>query len=111
MIVDISPANALQMLEKDQAARLVDVRTPAEYAEVHAKNAIHVPLDKLSKEALAAAGISSPDTPLLLICKSGGRSAQACQLLAAQGFTRLHNVSGGTMSWVGENLPAVEGHG
>lgn len=109
MIRDIEPADALEFLRKNQTAKLVDVRTPAEFDAVHAQDAIHIPLNKLSKEALQDAGITSPDAPVLLICQSGGRSAQAYQLLSAQGFTNLHNVAGGTASWVRENLPAVKG--
>lgn len=109
MIHEISPAEALQMLEKDPSAKLVDVRTIAEFSDIHAKNAVHVPLDKISKQALTDAGIPAQDTPLLLICKSGGRSSQACQLLATQGFSNLYNVSGGTTAWVHENLPSIKG--
>ncbi len=105
MIDEINPAEAHEALRKDSKAKLIDVRTDEEFTEVHAKGAIHIVLNKISKAALAAAGINDPASNLFLICKAGGRSRQACQMLAAEGFTNLHNVSGGTMAWVEEDLP------
>ncbi|NBQ54400.1 MAG: rhodanese-like domain-containing protein [Proteobacteria bacterium] len=105
MIDEINPADALAALGKDSKAKLIDVRTDEEFTQVHATGAVHIVLNKISRAALAAAGIKDPATNLYLICKAGGRSRQACQMLAAEGFTNLHNVSGGTMAWVEEDLP------
>ena len=99
------PAKALEALHSDTKAKLIDVRTTEEFSQVHAIGAIHIPLNTISKAALAAVGIKDPATNLYLICKVGGRSRQACQMLAAEGFTNLHNISGGTMAWVNEDLP------
>lgn len=105
MIREITPADAHEALKADKNARLIDVRTGQEFAEVHAKGAIHIVLNEISKSALAAAGITDKSANLYLICKAGGRSRQACMMLAAEGFTNLNNVSGGTMAWVADNLP------
>lgn len=105
MINEISAAEAHEALKKDKNAKLIDVRTDGEWSEVHATGAVHITLNKISRASLAAAGITDPATNLYLICKSGGRSRMACDLLAAEGFTNLHNVSGGTMAWVQHNLP------
>ncbi|NDE16859.1 rhodanese-like domain-containing protein [bacterium] len=105
MIHEISVAEAHEALKADKNAKLIDVRTPEEFAQVHAKGAIHIVLGAISKASLAAAGITDKSAALYLICKSGGRSRQACVMLAAEGFTNLSNVSGGTMAWVNEDLP------
>ncbi len=105
MIHEISVADAHEALKKDKNAKLIDVRTPEEFAQVHAEGAIHIALNGVSKAALAAAGITDKSAALYLICKAGGRSRQACMMLAAEGFTNLHNVAGGTMAWVNEDLP------
>ena len=105
MIHEVLPAVAFEALKKDKNAKLIDVRTPAEFTEVHASGAIHIVLANISKAALAAAGITDTASNLYVICKGGGRSRQACEMLVGEGFANLHNVSGGTMAWVDENLP------
>lgn len=84
-------------LEKllQEGAVLVDVRTHGEVAQGMIPDAKHVPLD----EILAHADSFSKDQPLVLQCKSGGRSAQACALLEAKGFKNLYNLAGGIEAW------------
>jgi rhodanese-related sulfurtransferase len=43
-----------------------------------------------------------------IVCQAGGRSAQACMFLAAQGFDVV-NVAGGTGDWIAAGLPVVMG--
>lgn len=76
---------------------IVDVRTPGEFAQGHIEGAVNVPLDRLgaSKGELGGA-----DTPLYVYCLSGGRSASACRLLQAQGYTQVRNM-GGISGWRG----------
>ena len=51
-----------------------------------------------------------PGEPLYVICKSGGRSAQACAAFAAAGFAdQVVNVEGGTLAWAAAGLPVVKG--
>lgn len=109
MFKQVSPAQAFAALQKNKDARLVDVRTPEEFVAVHARGAIHIVLGEVSRAALEAAGITERDTELYVICKVGGRSAQACQMLAFEGFTNLNNVMGGTIEWVESDLPWATG--
>ena len=80
---------------------LVDVRTPEEYGQGHVPGAALKPLDRLAD--------LSADLPkqleVHLICRSGMRSQQAAKILAAQGFTRLVNIEGGTMEWARAGYP------
>ena len=71
-------------------AYLVDVRTPAEFAEGHVGRSVNIPLDQLSSRL---EGLSR-DTPIVVFCRSGNRSALALAMLAHHGFTRVLN--GGT---------------
>lgn len=96
-------------LDADQARErlaeltVVDVRTPGEYASGHVPGALNVPLDRLGRavpelrEAAARGG-------LLVVCQSGGRSADACARLAAHGVAAI-DLAGGTSGW------AARGHG
>jgi len=91
----------------DPESLLIDVRTPAEFQEVHAKGAINIPLDGFEPANVISSHQLSSEKPVYLICKSGGRSQQACEALAAAGLESAVNVTGGTEEWVAEDLPVV----
>jgi rhodanese-related sulfurtransferase len=76
---------------------LLDVRTPAEFAEGHVPGAVNVPVDALASRMGELAGARGKD--LYVICAVGGRSAIAADRLAAAGFSAT-NVLGGTNAWV-----------
>lgn len=77
----------LQEIIKDQSTVLVDVRTPAEFSEGSAKNAINIPLDRIQAEADALKGKGT----IVVFCRSGNRSAQAKFLLERLGFNNVIN--------------------
>ena len=88
---------------------LIDVRSPAEYAEIHADGAVLLPLDKLeSKEVRRLCG-DKIDKPVFLICKSGQRAVSAQKLLKDVGFTLPYCIEGGTVAWEQAGLPVVRG--
>lgn len=97
------------MVKAGKTIELIDVRTPAEYGEVHVEFARNVPLDRLDPPALLNARTDSSDEPLYLICRSGGRSKQACEKFLAAGFQNVVNVTGGTQACVDSGLPIVRG--
>jgi rhodanese-related sulfurtransferase len=70
-------------------ARLVDVRSPGEYASGHLPGAVNIPVQELDRRL---AEVGPRDTELILYCRSGARSARAASLLRAQGFTKVHNL-------------------
>lgn len=76
--------------------RRIDVREPDEYAGPlgHLPGAELVPLGSLE----AAADAWPREQPLLLICRSGARSARAAQALAQRGFNHLYNLAGGMLA-------------
>ena len=76
-------------------ATVIDVREPDEYAEAHVAGAHLFPLSALD----GAVDALPSGEPLLLICKSGGRSLRAAEFLVAHGFD-VTNVAGGTMAWI-----------
>jgi len=84
--------------------KLIDVRTPLEFREVHVPEASNLPLDRLSAD-----DVPTGDQPLYVICKSGGRASQACQQLAKANVESLFLVEGGTDAWVAAGLPVVQG--
>jgi len=76
-----------------QGAKIVDVRTPAEYKQGHVKGSINLPLQTLSSNLNKL----KKDDVIVTCCASGMRSGAAKRLLKGQGFINVHN--GGT--WMG----------
>lgn len=87
------------------SARIVDVREPDEWAQGHIGQASLVPL------ATVPGNIESFDgEPTYVVCRSGGRSGQACQFLREQGRSVV-NVTGGMIAWTSAGLEVVTGAG
>lgn len=87
----------------------IDVRRPDEYEQVHAQGFELIPLDTLEDEGFFTRTALDPAKPLLIICRSGARSARACQMFVDHGFKDVANVEGGTIAWVESGLPNVGG--
>jgi phage shock protein E len=66
--------------------RLVDVRSPGEFASGHLDGAINIPVDQLASRS---GEIGPADTPVVVYCRSGARSASAAGVLRRNGFTRV----------------------
>jgi rhodanese-related sulfurtransferase len=67
-------------------ARLVDVRSPAEFASGHLDGAINLPVDELPARA---GEIGPADTSVVVYCRSGARSARAAGILREKGYSRV----------------------
>lgn len=83
--------------------KLLDVRTPVEFVEMHIADSQSLPLDELARRA----GELDPSLQYLLICHSGKRAAQAAELLSARGFSRLEILDGGVLAWQQSGLPLI----
>jgi len=88
---------------------LIDVRTPVEYGEVHAVGAVNIPLDRVSKEALVAAGCTDCGRPVYLLCRSGQRATKAAAKLRECGYAQPVVITGGTQAWAEAGLPVTRG--
>lgn len=87
------------------SARVVDVREPDEWAQGHIGHASLVPLATVPGHLDAFDG-----DPTYVVCRSGGRSAQACDFLRNQGH-RVVNVTGGMIAWAAAGFDVVTGPG
>jgi rhodanese-related sulfurtransferase len=109
MVESISPRQAWETLQADAVARLVDVRTDAEWTYVGlpdlsaaGKQPVLVSwqlfptmqVDGAFVDHLQEAGLT-PDQPLYFICRTGSRSLTAAQVAERAGFTRTYNIAGG----------------
>jgi rhodanese-related sulfurtransferase len=109
MVSTIRPEELKKLQDQGTNVDLIDVRTPAEFREVHATIARNVPLDQLNAEKLREQRNGSADAPLYVICRSGSRAGKACEQLLKSGFAKVVNVEGGTVAWEQAGLPVVRG--
>lgn len=102
-IWEIQPAGLEENLGRVQ---VVDVREPGEFkgALGHIAGAKLIPLGSLTKRFSEI----KKDEPVVVVCRSGARSAQASVLLRNAGFARVANLSGGMLRWRAQRFP-VEG--
>ena len=82
---DVAGARALV----DEGATLLDVRTPAEFAGGHVSGARNIPVDALPART---AELGNPQTPVVVYCRSGMRSARATKILKAAGFATVMDI-------------------
>ena len=75
-------------------AQLVDVREPDEVAAGTLPGAINIPLGSLPDRI----GALEPTRRVVLLCRSGGRSAAAAEFLTAEGFVDVVNLAGGMLA-------------
>ncbi len=105
--MDSDEAKTFISEHKEGTYTLLDVRQPKEYEESHIPGAKLIPLPQLTDSLHEL----DKTKPTLVYCAIGGRSRLAAQLLAGQGFEKVHNLKGGIKAWHGlvaegpEDLP------
>lgn len=119
MLKKVSPPEAYKILEQQNNAVLIDVRSTMEYSFVgHPINALHRPLKEPPDWDLQAGFIEKlradlaarqpnrdilDDVPVLMLCRSGQRSELAGEMLLKEGFTNVYNVLEGFVGDKDEN--------
>lgn len=104
-MVNITPADLQKLLQgSGKQPLVVDVRTPEEYAEGHIAGAKLVPLQTIETDIKAIA----KDQEIVLVCRSGNRSAQAYEILAGMGYKNLKNMTGGMTEWQKIGAPVTK---
>jgi rhodanese-related sulfurtransferase len=95
---------ASQLIAKNQSLRILDVRTAEEYKEGHLEGAVLVPVQEKAFVEEVKKSIK-PDEPVLVYCRSGGRSAKAVAMLREAGYTKLQELKGGITAWEAAKQP------
>lgn len=98
----ISPAMATQLINREDAL-VIDVREANEWSQGHIPNARHIPLGQLD-ERLAEINKFKERT-IVVNCRSGQRSGNACGRLRKAGFAKVFNLDGGMQAWEQAGLP------
>ena len=96
-----SPQELQAALAASAPPLLLDVREYPEFAAGHLKNARLIPLAEIEQRA----GELPKDQPIVSMCRTGRRSAEAAATLARLGYTNVSQLTGGVMAWEQAGLP------
>lgn len=103
--VDVQTLQA--WLNGEDAPRVLDVRTPAEFETAHIPGSYNVPLDNLREHRTELR--RHLDEDVVLVCQSGARAEQAEKALAEVGLPGLRVLEGGMSAWRGAGAPVNRG--
>ncbi len=104
-VSDVMPQELNELMQSGAKIKLVDVRQPEEFTGElgHIDGAELLVLDQLSEKFQKL----NPAEDIVLICKSGGRSAKAASFLSDQGFKKVFNMKGGMLAWNDLGFPTT----
>jgi len=94
---EITPGELIARLNNGESLMIIDVREPQEWMEGHIAGATHIQLGQL----LERQDELDPEQEMFMVCRSGGRSGLACEMLSERGFNVI-NMTGGLLDWTGE---------
>jgi rhodanese-related sulfurtransferase len=106
VMADYTPQEVAELLRAGDRVQLIDVR------QRHEHDAGRIAGDRLIEltDLAGEASTLDPGRPVVVYCRSGGRSAMATEALAQAGFD-AHNMSGGLLEWDAAGLPLEPGDG
>ena len=84
---------------------LLDVRTPEEWNDVHIPDTTLIPLDELETRLNEL----PQGVEIVVVCRSGNRSAEGRDILRQAGFEQVTSMDGGVNEWQNQGLPTVSG--
>jgi adenylyltransferase/sulfurtransferase len=100
---EITPVEVKGKIDRGDKFQLIDVREPHEWQIGHIPQAKLIPLGELPKRLNEL----DRDVELVAHCKSGMRSAKACNILRENGFKNVSNMKGGILAWSDTVDPSV----
>ena len=104
MVEELSPGEFLERRGQGKEMALLDVREnwEIELAPVPSPT-VRIPMGQIVERV----GELDPQMPTVVICRSGGRSAQVARFLASRGFAHVANLSGGILAWSRDVDPSI----
>ncbi len=100
---EITAAQAAE--KRSQGAFILDVREPSEWTQFHIPGATRIPLGELPNRLNEV----PKDRDVVVVCRTGVRSAQGRDILLKAGFTRVTSMTGGMTQWQAQGLPIATG--
>ena len=100
---EVTVAQAVKL--QDQGAFILDVREPNEWTQAHIAGATLIPLGELPNRLNEI----PKDKTVVVVCRTGHRSAQGRDILLQAGFTKVTSMSGGLTEWQSQGQPVISG--
>jgi adenylyltransferase/sulfurtransferase len=101
-LMEITPKELKERLDRGDKLTIVDVREPHEYQINRIPGSVLIPLGDIPKRVNEL----DPEAELVMQCKSGVRSGKAADFLRSQGYTRVLNLKGGILAWIDQVDPS-----
>jgi rhodanese-related sulfurtransferase len=103
-VKELKPAEFLERRTAGESMTLLDVREDWEIGVAPAPTeVVHIPMGEISDRVKEL----DPNQEIVVLCRSGGRSGQVAQLLDAQGFKSVANLTGGILAWSRDLDPGI----
>jgi rhodanese-related sulfurtransferase len=100
----IGTDQAKSMIE--QGTRVIDVRQPEEWQSGHITEATLVPINSIYTFGKALKDLNLPeDEEVIFVCRSGQRSASACEIAMVAGLKKVYNLANGMIGWSNRGYP------
>jgi len=99
----LSATMAIRLMNNNDDALIIDIRSVSEYKNGHIKGAKNTPLNEFAASLDGYAKFK--DKPVLIYCNSGTTATRALKLLKKAGFENINNLEGGIAAWKEANMP------
>jgi rhodanese-related sulfurtransferase len=116
-ISELYPWDVSEKLESDTPPLILDIREPAEFTALHIKGSLHVPRGILESaceydyEETVRELVEARNRDVVVVCRSGNRSALAANTLQQLGFQNVYSMKTGLRGWNDYELPLVNDEG
>jgi rhodanese-related sulfurtransferase len=101
----VSTQEAVMLINRKDGV-LLDIRDKKEFDAGHIVDAISMPSTKLASHLTELEKYKS--RPVIVVCRMGQHSGDACKTLEGAGFTEVVRLQGGMAEWRGQNLPVIQ---
>jgi adenylyltransferase/sulfurtransferase len=102
---EIRPAALKKRLDTGEKLTILDVREPDELKMSQLASTVNIPMSQLTERVGELKQYK--ESPIVVMCKAGGRSSRCADFLRAQGFKEVINLDGGILAWSDEVDPSV----
>ena len=104
-IKELNPHEFVEIYKNNSTINVIDVRESWERELEHIQPSKHIPLGEFYESDITDLLPQSRSDEIVVYCKAGVRSMDACRVLNELGFERIYNLEGGMMRWRAENMP------
>jgi rhodanese-related sulfurtransferase len=117
VITELFPWDVSEMLDSNAPPLILDIREPAEFNALHIAGSLHVPRGILESaceydyEETIRDLVEARDRDVVVVCRSGNRSALAARTMQELGYRKVYSMKTGLRGWNDYELPMVNAEG